>query len=279
MIRAAGAARDGVVQMRADVVGAYEGLPADSPWRSLCRLIEGVSYHLAGDRNTARTLLEEGSRRGGAAAPHVQTLCLAQLALISLDESDHEQAYTSAELAMAEVAHFAVADYPTSGLVFAVAALVRARSGRTQDASADLRQATELMSSLSEMTPWYEAEIRVVVARTLLLLDDVPGARAQLAHAARYLRQADDAVVIREWIETAWDEIDTAGSVVGRWPLSPAELRLLHFLPTHLTFREIADDLFVSANTVKTQARSIYRKLGVSSRAEAVDCARAAGLL
>ena len=67
--------------------------------------------------------------------------------------------------------------------------------------------------------------------------------------------------------------------MVGRWPLSPAELRLLHFLPTHLTFREIADDLFVSANTVKTQARSIYRKLGVSSRAEAVDCARAAGLL
>ena len=85
--------------------------------------------------------------------------------------------------------------------------------------------------------------------------------------------------MIREWIERAWAEIDTARSVVGRWPLSPAELRLLHFLPTHLTFREIADDLFVSANTVKTQARSIYRKLGVSSRAEAVACARGAGLL
>ena len=61
--------------------------------------------------------------------------------------------------------------------------------------------------------------------------------------------------------------------------MSPAELRLLHFLPTHLSFREIAEELFVSANTVKTQARSIYRKLGVSSRAEAVACARTAGLL
>ena len=50
-------------------------------------------------------------------------------------------------------------------------------------------------------------------------------------------------------------------------------------LPTHLSFREIADEHFVSANTVKTQARSIYRKLGVSSRAEAVACAQAAGLL
>ena len=129
VIRAAGAARDGVVQMRADVVDAYDLLPADSPWRSVCRLLEGTSHLLTGDRQTARTLLEEGSRRGEAAAPQVQTLCLAQLALISLDESDHEQACISVEVAMAEVTHFAVADYPSSGLVFAVAALVRARFG------------------------------------------------------------------------------------------------------------------------------------------------------
>ncbi len=147
VIRAAGAARDGVVQMRADVVDAYDLLAGRQPVAvAVPPDSRGTSYHLTGDRQTARTLLEEGSRRGGAAAPHVQTLCLAQLALISLDESDHEQAYTSAELAMAEVTHFAVADYPTSGLVFAVAALVRARSGRTRDASADLRKATELMS-------------------------------------------------------------------------------------------------------------------------------------
>ncbi len=50
-------------------------------------------------------------------------------------------------------------------------------------------------------------------------------------------------------------------------------------MPTHLSFREIADESFVSTNTVKTQARSIYSKLGVSSRAEAVACARTAGLI
>ena len=74
-------------------------------------------------------------------------------------------------------------------------------------------------------------------------------------------------------------EVESADSVDGRWPLTPAELRLLHALPTHLSFREIAERQFVSPNTVKTQARSVYRKLGVSSRAEAVACARAAGLL
>ena len=147
VIRAAGAARDGVVQMRADVVGAYEGLPADSPWRSLCRLIEGVSYHLTGDRNTARTLLEEGSRRGGArgtarADPLSRPARAGQPRRVRPGAGLHER-----RAGDGGGGHFAVADYPTSGLVFAVAgALVRARSGRTQDASADLRKATELMS-------------------------------------------------------------------------------------------------------------------------------------
>jgi LuxR family maltose regulon positive regulatory protein len=279
VIRATGAARDGVAQMGADVAGIYELLPGDSPWRSVCRLIEGTSHQLAGELERAQTLLEEGSRRGEASAPHIQTLCLAQLALIALDNDDQERADALAEEAIDQVRHFGLAEYPSSSLIFAVAALSRARNGSAADATRDLRKATELTSELNDLSPWYEAEVRVVAARALLLLDDVPAARAHLAQAARYLHRTPDATVIRGWIERAWAEIDTARSVVGRWPLSPAELRLLHFLPTHLTFREIADDLFVSANTVKTQARSIYRKLGVSSRAEAVACARGAGLL
>jgi LuxR family maltose regulon positive regulatory protein len=65
----------------------------------------------------------------------------------------------------------------------------------------------------------------------------------------------------------------------GRWGLTPAELQVLQFLPTYLSFREIAERLCVSTNTVKTQARAVYRKLDVSSRAEAVERARQAGLL
>ncbi len=52
--------------------------------------------------------------------------------------------------------------------------------------------------------------------------------------------------------------------------LTTAELRILHFLPTHLSFREIAERTYVSANTVKTQANAVYRKLDVRSRSEAV---------
>ena len=53
--------------------------------------------------------------------------------------------------------------------------------------------------------------------------------------------------------------------------LTPAELRLLPLLATHLSFREIGERLCVSRNTVKTQAISAYRKLGVSSRSDAIE--------
>ena len=96
--------------------------------------------------------------------------------------------------------------------------------------------------------------------------------------AARALKLTPDAVVLGEWIVQTAAAIETV-SVGAARDLTPAELRVLQFLPTHLSFPEIAGQVFVSPNTVKTQAQGVYRKLGVSSRREAVEEARAAGLL
>ena len=63
------------------------------------------------------------------------------------------------------------------------------------------------------------------------------------------------------------------------YSLTTAELRVLHYLPTNLTLSDIADRLFVSRNTAKSHAASIYRKLGTKRRGEAVKIAEAAGLL
>jgi LuxR family maltose regulon positive regulatory protein len=62
-------------------------------------------------------------------------------------------------------------------------------------------------------------------------------------------------------------------------PLTDSETRVLRYLPTHLTVHEIANELFLSVNTVNTHRRHLYAKLGVHSRHEAVDRARALGLL
>ena len=66
---------------------------------------------------------------------------------------------------------------------------------------------------------------------------------------------------------------------LGASALTAAELRLLPLLPTHLSFREIGERLYVSRHTVKTQAISIYRKLGVSSRSESIERMHDLGLL
>jgi LuxR family maltose regulon positive regulatory protein len=72
---------------------------------------------------------------------------------------------------------------------------------------------------------------------------------------------------------------DIREGTVGLSTLTTAELRLVPMLATHLTFHEIGDRLFISTNTVKTQAMSIYRKLDATSRTEAVEHAARAGLL
>jgi LuxR family transcriptional regulator, maltose regulon positive regulatory protein len=61
--------------------------------------------------------------------------------------------------------------------------------------------------------------------------------------------------------------------------LTAAELRVLPLLATHLSFPEIGAELFLSPNTVKSQAISVYRKLGVSSRSQAVAKSRELALL
>ena len=62
-------------------------------------------------------------------------------------------------------------------------------------------------------------------------------------------------------------------------PLSDSEIRMLRYLPTNLSMRQIGSELYVSHNTVRTHISHLYAKLGTHTRAEAVDRARALGLL
>ena len=72
---------------------------------------------------------------------------------------------------------------------------------------------------------------------------------------------------------------ERAASSPGVSSLTAAELRVLPMLATHLSFPEIGAEMFLSPHTVKSQAMSIYRKLGASSRHQAVNRSRELGLL
>ncbi len=273
--------RHGVVPMGRDASRAYELEPQDSPWRSLCCLFLGVSDHLAGDRVLAREHLEEGVHRSAAEAPNIEALCLAQLATLTSEEGDWQAGAELVDRAVTQVDQHGLGGYPTSALIFAVSAAVRSHIGHVDEGKRDLHRATRLMTLLDDFIPWYEAETRIALARAALQLADIRLARTLLAEASHLARRVPDATVFRTWLDEIWEQVDTAATsaLSGPAALTMAELRILRFLPTHLSFREIGLRLHVSTNTVKTQAHAVYRKLEVSSRSEAVARAGEIGLL
>ena len=127
--------------------------------------------------------------------------------------------------------------------------------------------------------PWLAVGTDLELARLALAQSDAAGTRTLLQEADDILsgfpsfgRLAGDVVTLREQAAAA------ASVVVGASALTAAELRLLPYLSTYLSFREIGERVGVSANTIKSQTMSIYRKLDVSSRGDAIARAAAVGL-
>ena len=266
---------------RAEAAAAAALLAPDSPGLALCHFLEGVAGHLGGERAAGRAALEAGARGAAVRAPLLQALCLAQLGLIALDEHDTEEAAQLVTRARAQIDRYTLARYPVSALVLAVSALVRAHRGRAEEARRDAGRAAEALGHLADLAPWYAAEVESVLARAAWRLGDYLEARRRLAAAARPAPRIAGAPVLAEWLRAT--EADLAAYTHTASPvqasLTPAELRVLQYLPTHLSFREIGERTQLSANTVKTQANTAYRKLDVRSRSDAVARARELGLL
>ncbi|HYI19058.1 MAG TPA: LuxR C-terminal-related transcriptional regulator, partial [Solirubrobacteraceae bacterium] len=276
----AAVAREGLAVMDADAAHASTLVAEGSPWRALCCALRGVAAHLLDDPAAARDLLEDGARRGAIGAPGVQALCLAQLALLALDDGDRDDAPLLASRALAQVERHELDRDAACALVYAVSALVRSQRDRVESAREDLERAAVLLA-LADPVPWYDVEVRIVIARAALRLGDVTRARDALGEAERRLPRAGGAVVLARWLDDLRAQIEAFAltALIGPSSLTTAELRVLRVLPTHLSFREIGRHLHVSANTVKTHAHAIYRKLDVCSRSEAVARAYETGLL
>jgi LuxR family maltose regulon positive regulatory protein len=273
------AALEGVVQMGKDAARASELHPPEAAWQSAAFLYRGVSSQLTGHPRRSVPLLREAARRGAVVSPIIQAVALAQLSLIAIDDDDWESGSRLIFQAHEQIERCGISDYPGISIAFAVSALVRSRLGQLDQAQQDLAPATQLLGALSDFPPWYETEIRIVLARAYVRLDDAGRARALLEEASRFLERTPDAAILGGWIDDAAAELISGSARDGRESLTKAELRTLQYLPSHLSFREIGERIHVSANTVKTQAQAIYRKLDASSRGEAVERARSAGLI
>jgi LuxR family maltose regulon positive regulatory protein len=211
----------------------------------------------------------------------VVILAQAQLGLLAANQGAWGEAGQRARAAQALVDETGLGDYSSSSLAYVAMARVALHEARPEDARAALTRAHRLRPLLDHGLPWLTIQVGLELTRAHLALAQAGAARTILTETEQVLELRphmgsliEDARGLRERLAA------TSGSE-GAWAMSltGAELRLLPYLATHLMFPEIASRLFISRNTVKTEAVAIYRKLGVSSRSEAIERAVEVGLL
>jgi LuxR family maltose regulon positive regulatory protein len=243
--------------------------------------LKGAAERLLEDRVTARASLEAAIRRGGDLLPAMVAPALAQLALLAADEGDWIEAQRHIERGIRMIDLHGFRDRPPQAPLLAAAALVHAHNGDLGESAREAKQAGSVLASLVGVAPWAAIDSQICLARTAVIVGDPGAAREAVRVAQRLLTRYPDIDPLVARFDAVRELTNTAAAPLGPGvpALTPAELRVLLLLPTHLTFGEIADQLFVSRNTVKTQAIAVYRKFGVSSRAAAVDHAMAVGIL
>jgi LuxR family transcriptional regulator, maltose regulon positive regulatory protein len=273
--------RDGMATMRADAATASEGLAQDSPWRATALLMEGISLLLDGQADGADPILARvaaiADRHGAAPAA---SAALAERATIAMERGHWEDASRLAGQAVVVLRAGRLEDYPMAAFIHAVAARTVLHQGDGGRAREHLTRATNLRPLLTSAMPHRSVQTLTEMARAYLALDDVAGARAVLRQAGEIIRQRPSLGVLPAQVEGLKAALDGLGQgTLGASSLTAAELRLLPLLSTHLSLLEMGERLHLSRNTVKTHAVSIYRKLGVSSRSEAMQRVRELGLL
>jgi LuxR family maltose regulon positive regulatory protein len=193
--------------------------------------------------------------------------------------NDWAKAETLTEQALGIVQAGSLDNLIVSSLVYAVAARTALHRGDMPTARDYLARAARLRPLLTDAIPFLAVQTLLELGRAYLALDDVAGVRAVLWQAREVLQVRPDLGILPAQVEDLWSRLDLDRRVGhGASSLTPAELRLLPLLATHLTFREIGQRLYLSQHTAKSHAGSIYRKLGATSRSQAVQQLQQIGL-
>jgi LuxR family maltose regulon positive regulatory protein len=274
--------RRGPAAMLEDALAGVDQESSTSLWRPAALSLAGLASVALDDLAGADRYLAEASELGvEVGAIPAAALALAERSLVATARGDRDAARAFATRADELVRSSHLEEYATSMPSFAATARVALRDGDYVRAREALTFAQRARWTITHVVPTVAVHTRLELARVHLGLSDIAGARTLMTEIDNVLELRPDLGVLgREAADLRAQVRAFRGQHVrGPSTLTAAELRLLVILPTYLSFREIGERLFVSPNTVKTQAISIYRKLGVSSRSEAVEAARALGLL
>jgi len=270
--------RHGVEQMRADADEAANRFIAENIVQPGPLVWQGLARVVSGDPDSAdESFADAVSVAEQAGAHEAFAIALSERSLLAMarNQWDRAEALVSQAYAVARRARIEVAETIP---VLARAALHR---GDLQAVRQQLVAAQRERAVLTYAMPVLAVQFRIELIRVHLALADLAAARTLMQEIDDVLRRRPGLGTLVGEAQALRDRLahERRSGNPGASALTAAELRLLPLLSTHLSFPEIAAELFVSRNTVKSQVLSIYRKLDASSRNQAVAQARALGLL
>jgi LuxR family maltose regulon positive regulatory protein len=264
---------------------ALAAAPAtDAVWALGPQMVLASGLWWSGEADEAKAIVEAVARTARTSGIDATTVyALGVRATMALDEQDDDTAEARAREAIELMHRSRLDEHPWAAMTHVAHGMLLGRHGDAAAAAEAIERGIELGErqrawqvvvyaslALAEVRQrgHQPAAARRLLARVRDLLDSLPDpgdGPDRLAQTEKTLRLRADR--------------GRGSADAPYWELSERELDVLRLLPSRLSQREIAAELYVSFNTIRTHTRVIFRKLGVSSRAEAVARARELGLL
>jgi len=274
--------RRGAERMRADAGEAVRMFAAGSFVTPAPALLQGIARILCSDLDGGESSLEDAVSIGEKAnAPDDLAIALCEQSLVAMARSQWDRAEAFADRARTVLCRAGIEESYATPLICALRARAAMHRGDVPAARRELLSAQHLRPLLTYALPYLAVQARIELARVHLGLADTAGARTLMHEIDDLLRRRPGLGILVADAEALRAQLsrERSSGVPGASALTAAELRLLPLLSTHLSFPEIAAELSLSRSTIKSQGMSIYRKLGSSSRSQAVARSRELGLL
>jgi LuxR family maltose regulon positive regulatory protein len=253
----------------------------NTPWYAVATTALGHASYVIGDLDTAARVLPNAAY-GEAAPSLIRIMALASLSLTQAELGQFDRSRKSAEESMEVVEARSLRALPSGSMAYTALGQSQAASGQLTEAMVTLEQGLSLLRKNPGVSPWPMIHHLLVIGRVAIMSGDLPLARRLLDDVARLMRQYQQGMSDQQGMSAMIARLDVAqrslrqGHVEGPHTeaLTGREIDVLRRLAGSLSIGEIASELYLSPNTVKTHTTALYRKLGARSRSEAVKIGR-----
>jgi LuxR family maltose regulon positive regulatory protein len=252
-----------------------------SPAHALAQLALGHAAYVLGDLELAVESLRSATVASDDAPGFVQVRSLSIRSLIEDERGNLAQARELAELALGAVDARGMRTTPQATLALTAFGLAQAASGKVDDALGTLEEGLDPLRQPRAPQSWNSIHHLVATSKVAASAGRFALARDlmdELTHRMARYTTGMEAMRLRAAAVQSMLRDEAATEMLGE-PLTQREKEVLRLLQSDLTPQEIATELYLTLNTIKTHVSAIYRKLGAHSRSEAVVVARQRSLL